>query len=263
METAGGFRETLRGLRAIIWLRWRLLKNSVSSGRKRDAIEQISRAMAFVVPLAIAALSIGTFVAVGVIGFLGGRAVGSGLLDPPVGLFVLRLILAIVFLLVIALSMTSPTQGATAHYTRLLLLPIHRRVLHLVEVIATLADPWIAIVACGLTTFAIGVVAGGRSAVALGALAGAAGMVAVLICAASLASFLVDWLMRSRRRGELFTLLFVMAFSLASFLPAMLSRSFDEDDSAPREARRSRAFSVREFDASLPFWSATTVREGS
>jgi hypothetical protein len=253
---AGGFRVTLRDLRAIIWLRWRLLKNSVSSGRKRDAIEQISRAMGFIVPVAIAALSIGTFVAVGVVGFLGGRAIGSGLLDAPIGLFVMRLILAIVFLLVIALSMTSPTQGATAHYTRLLLLPIHRRVLHLVEVVATLADPWIAIIACGLTTFSIGMLAGGRPAAALASLAGTAGMVAVLVCAASVASFLVAWLMRSRRRGELFTLLFVMAFSLASFVPAMVSRSFNSESPDTGSARRSRSFNVRDFDASLPAWTA-------
>ncbi len=252
----GGIRGTLRGLRAIVWLRWRLLKNSVSSGRKRDAIEQISRAMAFIVPVAIAALSIGTFVAVGVIGFLGGRAIGSGLLDAPTGLFVLRLILAAVFLLVVALAMTSPTQGATAHYTRLLLLPIHRRVLHLVEVAAALADPWIAIIACGLTTFAVGILAGGRPMVALTAAGGAAALVAVLVCAASVASFLVAWLMRSRRRGELFTLLFVMAFSLASFLPAMISRTFNDRVEAETSGRRSRLFNIREFDAALPPWTA-------
>lgn len=252
----GGLAVTLRGLRAIVWLRWRLLKNSVSSGRKRDAIEQISRVMAFIVPVAVAALSIGTFVAVGVIGFLGGRAIGSGLLDAPVGLFVLRVILLAVFLLVVALAMTSPTQGATAHYTRLLLLPIHRRVLHIVEVVAALADPWIAIIACGLTTFAVGILAGGRPLAALAAAAGAVALVAVLVCAASVASFLVAWLMRSRRRGELFTVLFVMAFSLASFLPAMISRTLDEDAEGERGGRRSRSFNVREFDASLPGWTA-------
>ena len=261
MEAPGALRVTLRGLRAIVWLRWRLLKNSVSSGRKRDAIEQISRAMAFIVPVAIAALSIGTFVAVGVIGFLGGRAIGSGLLDPPVGLFVLRLILAVIFLLVIALAMTSPTQGATAHYTRLLLLPIHRRVLHLVEVVAALADPWIAIIACGLTMFAVGILGGGRPDAALTALAGAIALVAVLVCAASVASFLVAWLMRSRRRGELFTLLFVMAFSLASFLPAMLSRSLGGEAREDATGGRSRSFNVREFDASLPTWTAMLPSE--
>jgi hypothetical protein len=253
---AEAFRVTFRDLRAIVWLRWRLLKNSVSSGRKRDAIEQISRAMAFIVPVAIAALSIGTFVAVGVIGFLGGRAIGSGLLDPPIGLFVLRILLAIVFLLIIALAMTSPTQGASAHYTRLLLLPIHRRVLHLVEVVATLADPWIAIIACGLTTFSLGVAAGGRPMAALAALGGTAGLVAVLVCAASVASFLVAWLMRSRRRGELFTLLFVMAFSFASFVPAMLSRTFGSESRDEGTGRRSRSFNIREFDAALPAWTA-------
>ena len=40
---------TLRGLRAIVWLRWRLLRNSISGGRKRDSLEQVSRAMALMV----------------------------------------------------------------------------------------------------------------------------------------------------------------------------------------------------------------------
>lgn len=247
---------TLRGLRAIIWLRWRLLRNSISGGRKRDALEQVSRAMALMVPIAIASLSIGTFIAVSVVGFLGGRAVGSGLVDMPSGLFILRIILTVAVFAIVAVALATPSQSATAHYTRLLLLPLHRRVLHLVEVAAGLADPWLAIVGAGLIAFSAGIYAGGRPLGAVAGMAGAGALVAVLVCAGSLAGFLVSWLMRSRRRGELFTLIFVLAFTLVSFVPAMASRSFDgrtpvTDGSPPQK----RQFNLKEFDRSLPAWT--------
>ena len=245
---------TLRGLRAIVWLRWRLLRNGISGGRKRDALEQVSRALGLMVPIAIAALSIGTFIAVSIIGFLGGRAITSGLLDVATGLFILRMILAVVVFAIVAVALATPSQSATAHYTRLLLLPIHRRVLHLVEVAAGLADPWLAIAGAGLIAFAIGLLAGGRPGVAAAGLAGAVGLIAVLVCAGSLGGFLVSWLMRSRRRGELFTLIFVIAFSMVAFIPAFAKRSIDEHRT-PGKAPQERQFNLKEFDRSLPGWT--------
>src|SRR5262245_52421667 len=118
--------RTLRTLRAIVWLRWRLLRNSVSSGRKRDALEQMSRALALVMPVLVASLSIGTLVAVSIVGFLGGRAVGSGLVDAPTGIFIVRVILGAMTFAVVALALASPTQTSMSKYSRLLLLPIHR-----------------------------------------------------------------------------------------------------------------------------------------
>src|SRR5689334_4722152 len=111
--------ETFRILRAIIALRWRMLKNSISGSRKRDALEQMSRALALVVPVLIASLSIGSFVAISIVGFLGGQAVGTGLLDVTLGVFILRLILAIMSFAIIVLSMVSPTQSSITRYTRL------------------------------------------------------------------------------------------------------------------------------------------------
>ena len=36
----------MRNLRAFVWLRWRLLVNSLRGGRKRDRLEEISRVLA-------------------------------------------------------------------------------------------------------------------------------------------------------------------------------------------------------------------------
>jgi len=250
--------ETLRALRAIISLRWRLLKNSISGGRKRDALEQMSRALALVIPVLIASLSIGSFVAISIVGFMGGRAVADGRLDPVLGVFILRVIVGIMSVAIIVLAMVSPTQSSVTRYTRLLLLPIHRRVLHLIEVVASLADPWLAVVAAGLVSFALGLLAGGRPVAAVAAIAAAGASVAVLVCAGALAGFLVAWLMKSRRRGELFTLLFVLGISLASFLPIFASRIQDPDGTPDPELggrRPRRPISLEEFNRSLPVWS--------
>ena len=244
----------LRSLRAIMWLRWRILKNSITGSKKRDMLEQVSRSMALVVPVAVASLSIGTFIAVSAIGFLSGRAIGNGLLDRASGLFFLRILLALGIFAIIALAVSSPTQSTTSRYTRLLLLPIRRRVLHWVEVAACVADPWLAIIAAGLFSFAIGLYVGGRTAAALAGIAATIGTVAFLVCAGSLAGFLVSWLMRSRRRGELFTLIFVIGFTLVSFIPAFASKSF-ERRGQPGQAGRQRQFIPEEFDKRLPVWT--------
>ena len=83
---------TLRGLRAIMWLRWRLLKNSMIGGRKRDEVEQLSRAFAMIVPFMIIALSAGTFISVCAVGYVGGRKIARGLVNTNARLLVGRLL---------------------------------------------------------------------------------------------------------------------------------------------------------------------------
>ena len=245
--------STLRGLRALMWLRFRLLKNSLTGSRKRDSMEQISRTLAILVPLAIVALSTSTFVAVSVLGFVSGRMLAEGVLQWDAALLVGRLLLGIMAFTIVTLSAVSPTQSALSRYTRLLLLPIHRGALHVVEVLASLGDPWIAVVAAGLTTFSIGLFVGGRPLVGLVALAAAVLMVAVVVCAGSLAAFLVAWLMRDRRRGELLTLVFVMAFSLLAIFPAGMSRLMGDQRKGP--GGQKPPFNVEEFDRRLPAWT--------
>lgn len=252
--------QSLRALRALVWLRWRLLKNSMSGARKRDSLEQVSRALALVVPLLIVVMSLGTFVAVSLVGFIGGRMMATAILDMASGLLVLRLLLGLMMFAIVSLAVISPAQSTLSRYTRLLLLPIPRRLLHLVEVLSSLGDPWVAVVGAGLTAFALGLLAGGRPVAAIGALVAAGLTVAVVVCAASLVGFLVAWLMRDRRRGELFTLVFVMAFSLLTFIPAFLAgTSSDRDTGRTRDASRISGeihqINVDEFDRNLPGWT--------
>jgi hypothetical protein len=251
-----------RHLRAIVWLRWRLMANALQGGRRRDRFEQISRAIALVVPLIVVALSFGTVIAASVIGFVGGRAAASGLVEPALATLAMRGVLLGVVLLVVVFSITSPSQSALARYTRLLLLPISRRVLHLVEVVANLADPWLLFAGIALVAFAAGVAAGGRPGAALVVLLVTAVALALLAAIASFVSFLVAAVLRSRRRGEAFTLVFVLAVSIAGLIPAFLTQDLQTSREERRAARAARpSFSAERFDRSLPAWTRALPTE--
>ena len=244
----------LRSVRAIVWLRWRLLINGVRGGKRRDRMEQISRAFALAMPFILAAMLAGSVLATAIVGFLGGRAVAAGGAPVPVVVLVLRGVLVAILVVVIVLATGSPSQTALGKYTRLLLLPIPRRVLHLVEVAAHLADPWVVIVASGLFAFAAGLAAGGRIGAAVVALVAGAAMLMLLAAVGSCLSFLVGWLFRSRRRGELFTLVFVLALTLLSFIPMYLSDRFSDRRQARAAGQPRPRQTVEGFNRSLPAW---------
>lgn len=245
--------RTFRALRAIVWLRWRLLKNSLHSTR-RDSLEQVSRALELIVPLLIIALTAGTFITVSLVGFVSGSMMADGRLASAPALLIVRLLVALMAFTILSLAVISPTQSSLSRYKRLLLLPIHRRVLHLVEVVASLADPWLAVVGAGLTTLGIGVIAGGQPLAGLATLAAGWLTLVVIVCAASLAGFLVAWLMRDRRRGEMFTLVFVLSISVLSIVPALFSSSLDSDSGGSGQGRR-RSINVHDLDQRLPAWT--------
>jgi hypothetical protein len=86
-------------------------------------------------------------------------------------------------------------------------------------------------------------------------------MLVVLASLAALVGFLVGWLLRSRRRGEMFTLLFVLGISLVSFIPAALTSHFEERARERRQTGRRADVSLEQFDASLPAWTRAIPSE--
>ena len=52
-------------------------------------------------------------------------------------------------------------------------------------------------------------------------------MMAVLAALGALIGFVVSWLFRNRRRGEVFTLVFVLALSFLAFIPATILEDLD------------------------------------
>jgi len=248
----------MRTLRAILWLRWRLLMGSLRGGQRRDSMEMVSRALAAVIPVAFVALSFGSVVAVCVLGFLGGRSIATGLVEPGVMVVIVRLTMVVMLGLIVVITIASPVQTAVSRYRRLLLLPISRHTLHLVEVLANLADPWIGFLVPGLIAFSLGLFVGGLRGPALMVLIASLAMMAVLATLGALIGFLVSWLFRNRRRGEIFTLLFVLSISFLAFIPATLSKDLDSRKKSPRYVE---VFKVEEFDASLPRWSKVLPSE--
>jgi len=253
----------IRSLRAFMWLRWHLLVNAIRGSERRDTLERVSRTLAVMAPILLLVMSFGSLVAISILGFVGGRATASGLLDPVAVVFVVRVVLGVLFALVLLMTVLAPMQTIMSSYNRLLLLPIPRASLHLVEVVANLTDPWITVVVPGLFTFAIGLTVGGRLGMAVVVAAAGVAVVFVLISLAALVSFLLGWLLRSRRRGEMFTLVFVLGLSMVSIVPGLVSSNRD----AQRKARQSQGrprrepFSVAQFDASLPRWAGALPSE--
>ena len=251
----------IRALRAMGWLRWRLLLNTLRGGRRRDAMERVSRVMGLMVPFILAALFVGSTVMMIVAGFLGGLAVAEETIYPPSVILIVRGAIAVLCAVVIILAAGSPGQTTLSRYTRLLVMPIPRQALHLVEVLSNLTDPWQVLLAAGLAAFSAGLLAGGAAGAAAIALVAGALVMGVLASLSAAFSFLVAWLFRSRRRGELFTLLFVMTLSGLSLIPAFLSKNFDDEPREGRPEEVNRPFSVDEFNASVPSWARVLPSE--
>ena len=253
----------IQSLRAFTWLRWRLLVNAIRGGERRDRLERVSRTLAVMSPILLIVLSSGSLVAVSLLGFVAGRAAAGGLVDPVAIVFVMRIVLGVLLVLIVFMTILAPMQTMMTSYNRLLLLPIPRASLHLVEVIANLTDPWIIVIIPGLFTFAIGLAFGGRAGAGLLAAAAGVAMVFLLISVAALVSFMLGWLVRSRRRGEMFTLVFVLGLSMVSIVPALVSQNLGSDRKVRTSQGRPRRepFSIERFDASLPRWASALPTE--
>lgn len=241
-------------IRAFIWLRWRLLRNTLGVARpnRRDSLEQLSRALALIVPLVVVVLSLGSVAGMAVAGFIAGQVAGSGRIEPAIILLIVRAVLLFACVLLLVFAVLSPTQSTLGQYTRLLLLPISKRALHLVEVVAALADPWLMAMAPGLVMFAVGFAVGGRPKVALVALAAGGAMLLLIASGAALVSFLIGWLMKDRRRSEAFTLAFVLGLAAVSLMPALISSRFSRPARERRAAAPAVDQSAEQFNRNLP-----------
>jgi hypothetical protein len=226
-----------RALWAFTWLRWRVLVNSLKSAQRRDAVERVSRVAALIIPGLFLASAFSTVVASVGLGAFGGWYSVVHPLQAAGILTVVRVFLLIITVFAVLVPLFVGAHGGAGRVTRFMLLPIPRRTLHGVETFASLTDPWMVFVLPGLLAYAGGFIAGAisqpepwlRRFYAAGAVAvvAAAGLALVLASLSSMVAFLVSWLVRDRRRGEIFVLVFIVALSGASLAPAFLSRSLE------------------------------------
>jgi hypothetical protein len=259
-----------RALWAFTWLRWRVLVNSLKSAQRRDAVERVSRVAALIIPGLFLASSVSSVAASIGLGAFGGWYSVAHPLQAAGVLTAVRVFLLIVTIFAVLVPLFVGAHGGAGRVTRFLLLPIPRRTLHGIETFASLTDPWMVFVLPGLLAYAGGFIAGAisqpepwlRRFYAAGAVAAiaAAGIGLVLASLSSMVAFLVSWLVRDRRRGEIFVLVFIVALSGASLAPAFLSRSLEGqiDTGASRSSGLTQPTWVM---APLPGWASVLPSE--
>ncbi len=251
----------MRQLRAFAWLRWRLLLNGVRGSKRRDTLEQVSRVLALVAPAAIVVFSLGSIIALGAGGVIGGLALARGDSASEVVVIVSRAVLAAQLLIVTFMPLGVGTQTGSK-YARLLLLPISRRLLHFVEVQSGIADPWIFVIVPALLLMAGALMVGGAGVAGAIMLLGALGLLAVLLSLSALVSFLATWLMRDRRRAEWSTLAFVAVISVVGLLPHQFVGDAARGQREARAAgRKSEGFSIERMESALPRWTKALPSE--
>jgi hypothetical protein len=213
----------IRILRAFVWLRWRMLINSLEKTGARDTIERFSLAIENLGPIMAAVLMIPSGLALAVLGAGGGYALASG--NTHSLLFETS---RYILLPVVVLSLVGPLMLPAADRSnpvRLLLLPISRRTLYVAQSSSTIGDPWVALMLPLVLCLPLGLLAGGAITAALIGLVGALLLVIVIIGLSSLATSLLHLAVRDRRRGELLALLFIMILPMIGVLPGLLEGS--------------------------------------
>jgi hypothetical protein len=257
-------------LRTFAWFRWRILANSLRAGERHDTMEHVSRIASLIVPGLLLATCLASVVTASVAGWAAGwRSVS----DFPSSVWILTLI-RVLLLVITAIVALAPIfvgiHGGAGRETRLMLLPVPRSLLHFVEVTTSLLDPWVVFVLPGLVCYALGMITGAlaqpeawvRRWAIDGGITLVAGLLVVFVLASlgSLTSFLVSWIVRDRRRGEIFVIVFVLTLGCVAVVPAFISRELGE--SITREPHRHLpSEALRWTPSDWPAWTTALPSE--
>jgi hypothetical protein len=227
----------IRYLRALAWLRWHLVVNSLRPTRKRDAVERASRVFQTLGPVLVFLFFIPAILMMGVLGLASGWFLGSsGKFLIPV-LVALRFILVVQFILAVLAPLLRATQGAPPNLSRFLLLPVPTRLLYFGEAASSLGDPWVVILSAGVLGLAAGWAAAGSLLPALLVLLAGAALLALLSGVGALSSSFAHLVFRDRRRGELVSLVLLLVISIGGMTPALLSTFQPARREAPASAQ--------------------------
>jgi len=247
----------LRHVRAFAWLRWRIMWNGLTKRKGKDTLETLSR-----IGTVLTGLFVVLFLLPACVGFAGLAIVGGKLIssNPDVQegtLAITRVMLLILTAAIVIAPVVRSGIGQSINLDRLLLLPIHRRTLHLSETASALTDPWILILLPALFTFPLGLFLDGEPLAGLLMLACGVLFALVMALLGALVSFAAVLLFRKRRRAELITLVLFTTISIAAFLPALFSLSSrDPAEDGDREGRRSAIEEkMPRLTRTFPLWS--------
>jgi hypothetical protein len=210
-------------LRAFAWLHWRLAVNGLRGGRRRDALERVSRITQVAAPALLAAAVIPAGLAFAVLATWGGWALvstsaGAQIVPLVAGLLLLAPLAWFAIRPLVRAGQEGPERGEL-----LRLLPIPTRALRHLELLRAGTDPLFLVVAPGIVLLPAGSLLGGRPGVAVAALAAGLAFIALLLAVASLVGVASQLLLRDRRRAELATLLFFLLLSISGLLPQLFA----------------------------------------
>jgi hypothetical protein len=216
----------VRLLRAFVWLRWRVLVNSLERTSARDTLDRLSIAVENIGPIIAVLLLVPSALGMAALGGAAGYGLATGAWQVPFDVLRYLLLAAFAFSVIGPIALPSRDVGNPVRY---LLLPVPRGLLYAANLVGTFADPWILLSAPAVLGVAVGMLAGRRPAGALETLAAGLAFVFVLASVSSLTSSVVHLLLRNRRRGEVVMLLLVLILPLMGLIPSMM-----------REERRGR-----------------------
>jgi hypothetical protein len=210
----------LRILRAFVWLRWRMLINSLEKTGARDTVERFSVAIEKLGPIMAAVLMVPSGV------LLAAAAAASGFALARGDQYSLFFVAARYMLLVVpVVSIVGPLLLPAADRTnpvRLLLLPIPRSTLYVAQSSSAFGDVWVLVMLPIVLFLPLGLIAGGALVAAFISFVAGTLLVLVVVGLTSLSTSLLHLLVRNRQRGELLALLFIVIIPALSMLPGLL-----------------------------------------
>jgi hypothetical protein len=221
-----------RIFRAFLWMRWRVLVNSLELTGSRDMLERFSIAAGKLGPIMAMILLMPSSIGLFVLGITAGFGTATGSMLVP--LEALRYLTFLVLGLTMLGPIVLPTRDGGS-VTRLLLLPIPRTALYMAQVAGALADPWIALLVPTVLGVAVGLAVGLSASGALLGLAAGAAFLLFVLGLASFASSVIHLLLRDRRRGDIVMLLLVLVLPILAIAPQMF---FSEQRQAGKKMTR-------------------------
>ena len=225
----------IRIFRAFVWLRFRVLINSLERTGARDTLERFSVATEKLGPIIALVLLIPSSVVLFVLGITTGFALAQS--DSLVTIQIVRYFLLLVLLLTLVGPVILPARD-NGSVVRYLLLPIPRFDLYLAQMAGGLADPWILLVIPVVVLgIPIGLAVGLKVVAALIAIVAGLAFLLFLTGVTSLASSIIHLLLRDRRRGDLVMLIVIFLIPLMGVLPQLLIK----EERGPGGRRLTRA----------------------
>jgi hypothetical protein len=225
-----------RIFRAFLWLRWRVLVNSLERTASRDTLERFAVATEKLGPIMAMVLLIPTSILLFILGITAGFGLATG--DWLVTMELIRYFLLLALALTLIGPIVLPTRDSGS-VVRLLLLPIPRLGLYVGQMAGAIADPWIVLVVPVVLGVPVGLAVGLKLVPASIAFLAGALFLLFLMGLTSFASSVVHLLLRDRRRGDMVMLAVVLVIPLIALAPQLFFRQ--ERDQGRKLTRAERA----------------------